>query len=957
MNLFKLSISMVLLTVTSLFAASDTVTDANGDTVSNSGGCVLRNLSIAGVGNVQYVRLKLDIEHSKRSDLRILLRSPDGTTVGVVDDVGGSNDNLIVDFDDRYGTNVSAYDQNIPNKRDEFIPLSPQESFSAFDGETGTGTWQLDICDDVGGSSEADTGTYYKAILTVSDQPAPALLGKIADDFESNLYANSSGNVPWEGPWVEFGDSSDAPFSDPDTGDIQLTSGYLEFKDLSNGTKSIVRAANLEGKINVRLKFDIPTNALGSEKLQMQLWNTVLNDWTDIRLIGSSSGSSANMAIPDTRTDLLNRDAKVRFISGSGAWTSGTNIRLDNLRFEFDYKDTDRDGVGDISDLDDDNDGILDAVENSEEIKGIFATRTWSKESDSSATSNLGNGIVRFSGDMKALDDPPVAALNAEGKNASHPDFWSPESEASLKAFPALSFTSNAAFDPNPRFITITLPEPTNKVLLHLDRLGASDGTASTSAKFTLQNTTGFTVSMANSNGNLELNGFAFNRILGIGGQTQTDSTGGTSDTDASAAGTIIFSNTTAFSELKFQTQLFKSNGDEDLYFGEDGVYLVVETQATLNGSKDSDGDGISDQYDLDSDNDGIPDSIEAQATVTPLYIQGIGNVDAIHGVPNEVGLSGLTPIHTDSDGVPDFLDADSDGDDIADCIEGNVNIGPNGNCPITTVLADGMSADAGSDGNYSNIYGNVDDTITKLVGYDASVPEVAYRIANVCGTPEWNFTAMQWKTISISCAVTQGIDTIFASLGTYGDSGDWMMYKQVSDFSGTSASMVELASGEVLVPGKGYWMITDGDKDASSVLNNNALTKTKTARQLYVNHSVEHNASFTEVNTYTALPDGKADVQKVILGNPFPRAFHLGLMFFSYDTGATYYPMSDGTSVSPFAHQTVYTHDNNSIGYTAKTPAGTPGFGDSIAPGQGFWLRLEAAAGSSNQVDYPFEK
>ena len=46
-----------------------------------------------------------------------------------------------------------------------------------------------------------------------------------------------------------------------------------------------------------------------------------------------------------------------------------------------------------------------------------------------------------------------------------------------------------------------------------------------------------------------------------------------------------------------------KESGRMD--FDMDGIPNLIE------GTKDSDGDGISDQWDLDSDNDGIPDSQE----------------------------------------------------------------------------------------------------------------------------------------------------------------------------------------------------------------------------------------------------------------------------------------------------------------------------------------------------------
>ena len=65
----------------------------------------------------------------------------------------------------------------------------------------------------------------------------------------------------------------------------------------------------------------------------------------------------------------------------------------------------------------------------------------------------------------------------------------------------------------------------------------------------------------------------------------------------------------------------------------------------------DTDGDGLIDARDLDSDGDGIPDSVER------------GNV-FINEAPRD----------TDGDGIPDFRDTDSDNDGIPDSVEGTAD-------------------------------------------------------------------------------------------------------------------------------------------------------------------------------------------------------------------------------------------------------------------------------------------
>ncbi len=76
-----------------------------------------------------------------------------------------------------------------------------------------------------------------------------------------------------------------------------------------------------------------------------------------------------------------------------------------------------------------------------------------------------------------------------------------------------------------------------------------------------------------------------------------------------------------------------------------DGAASLVAPPPSPADLEDTDRDGVPDFLDLDSDNDGIPDAIEA-------------------------GPNPATPVDTDGDGIPDFLDLDSDNDGIPDTQE-----------------------------------------------------------------------------------------------------------------------------------------------------------------------------------------------------------------------------------------------------------------------------------------------
>ena len=91
----------------------------------------------------------------------------------------------------------------------------------------------------------------------------------------------------------------------------------------------------------------------------------------------------------------------------------------------------------------------------------------------------------------------------------------------------------------------------------------------------------------------------------------------------------------------------------------------------------DADGDGIPNYLDLDSDNDGIPDNVEAQSTNG--YLQPSGTVSA-NGIYDNYPASGFSAIDSDGDGKLDYLDEDSDNDGTTDIEENGMANAISGN-------------------------------------------------------------------------------------------------------------------------------------------------------------------------------------------------------------------------------------------------------------------------------------
>jgi uncharacterized repeat protein (TIGR01451 family) len=109
--------------------------------------------------------------HTYRSDLRITLTSPAGTTVTVMTWVGNvqSGDNLNDRFDDEAAAaitthNATAIDPLTPVPPPYSHSFQPSNPLSVFDGQNAQGNWTMVLCDGVG----QDTGTFTRADLFIT---------------------------------------------------------------------------------------------------------------------------------------------------------------------------------------------------------------------------------------------------------------------------------------------------------------------------------------------------------------------------------------------------------------------------------------------------------------------------------------------------------------------------------------------------------------------------------------------------------------------------------------------------------------------------------------------------------------------------------------------------------------------------------------------------------------------
>lgn len=131
---------------------------------------VTRTFSVATSFSVTDVDFGVLLTHKYRSDLRITLTSPAGTTVQLMNAVGGGENNLNVLFDDEAAAAISSHTLNDPSSGAP--PYSktfrPGAALTAFDGQNAQGIWTMIICDLVA----RDEGTFTRADLYITQVPA-----------------------------------------------------------------------------------------------------------------------------------------------------------------------------------------------------------------------------------------------------------------------------------------------------------------------------------------------------------------------------------------------------------------------------------------------------------------------------------------------------------------------------------------------------------------------------------------------------------------------------------------------------------------------------------------------------------------------------------------------------------------------------------------------------------------
>ncbi|MFH4968381.1 LamG-like jellyroll fold domain-containing protein [Gaetbulibacter sp. M240] len=366
---------------------------------------------------------------------------------------------------------------------------------------------------------------------------------------------------------------------------------------------------------------------------------------------------------------------------------------------DFNYRqglDTDEDGIADVADIDDDNDGILDQIEGIPNFStytflGIRNGSAYYVSNNTTNWTTANNAATTAGGHLAAIssaeeNDFIRQALNSNGFSTAR--VWIGFNDVANEG--TFVWTNGEPVV----YTNWNTGEPNNsggeQDFGQMQTSGKwDDGSASTIQRAVLE------IAILDTDGDgladvldLDSDNDGIPDIIEAGG-IDTDHDGRVDDsTDTDG------------------------DGWADTFDSDNGGIALAD--------EDQDIDGLENRLDLDSDNDGIPDNVEAQATNTYIVPADDNNITyaANRGLNSNYininginGNNGLTPEDTDLDGIPDYLDTDSDDDGFSDQLE-SFEITPTGSLGINGLFD---NAEDGVD-DYSDVNGKAFDGINFLL-------------------------------------------------------------------------------------------------------------------------------------------------------------------------------------------------------------------------------------------------
>ncbi|EIJ34136.1 Ig-like domain-containing protein [Thiothrix nivea] len=433
----------------------------------------------------------------------------------------------------------------------------------------------------------------------------------------------------------------------------------------------------------------------------------------------------------------------------------------DNDEATFDVMDSDEDGIPDSTDIDNDNDGFLDADEGTADTDGDGVADNFDRDSDNDGIPDVTENVCGWSegrwvlgaanGDgnvQTASYQHPNGSILAElgsgmpiGKLYNSPIAPPHEytalfgtSDPTIEGRSILGVGSGAAGANNGTAITLDLSgfTLTHELTFGIENLAAGTPTNPYKYKLELLDSAGQPMNLATMNfmgteyaiqgGKNTTTGEPYNEALSLDTATGIITITPDGVNSYNSLGAFWNHLPAGVTKIRLSVQ------DATTGFG-DSIRLYVGVPDASSCTNDTDNDNLPDYRDLDTDGDGIPDNIEAQSTAAYIAPGADTDNDGLIDNYTEKDVNGnwvklgLDPVDTDADALPDLRDLDSDGDNAPDTQEAGVIL------QHTDQDNDGL--DTAVDDNDAQ-YGSANADITDIMAaYPNDNTNVSWRVAD----------------------------------------------------------------------------------------------------------------------------------------------------------------------------------------------------------------------------------
>ncbi|MDY7395986.1 gliding motility-associated C-terminal domain-containing protein [Aureibaculum sp. 2210JD6-5] len=476
-------------------------------------------------------------------------------------------------------------------------------------------------------------------------------------------------------------------------------------------------------------------------------WNPITNGGAVPTYSGATTDALTLTGVPVTYDGY-----QYRVILSSPAFVCDSNWTSAPATLNL-FPDNDGDGIPDITDLDDDNDGIPDTIEGVLDTDGDGVLDQFDLDSDNDGIYDVvesgqlnGTTVVDLNNDGILDGNPADFGANGlldliETDDTPAATVTTPTADSDVDTIPD-SQELDADNDGCNDVIEAGLADVDSS-----GRLGSDTGlTVDANGLVNTPGTTGYTepndldnndlydfqeaglavqpiatqpqdqviVVNANANFNVDIQNT-------ISYQWQVSVDGGVNWSDFSNGGTQPVVTGATSEELTLTMVPLEYNGYMYRVVLSSPAFAcdtdVISEPALLTVYPDFDGDGVGDPVDLDDDNDGIPDTIEYDGKDpladndndgVPAYLDDNDNNISVGDANNDVE----SEYDFDGDGIANHFDLDADGDGILDVVEAGLEDLDADNDGVI----DGVPTDFGTNGLFDDI--ETDDTLLADINY-----------------------------------------------------------------------------------------------------------------------------------------------------------------------------------------------------------------------------------------------